>query len=66
MSNFHFELSLTLSQMEMHEVSGEVQNELREGAKQSQGRCVPPLKIQPCLWDFTTSRAFFVSARDHN
>jgi hypothetical protein len=32
MSNFHFDLSLKLSQGEVHDVSGEVQNDLRGGA----------------------------------
>jgi hypothetical protein len=63
MSNFHFDLSLKLSQGEVHDFSGEVQkfsgevpNDLRGGAKiirggakQSQGRCAPPLKIRPWL-----------------
>jgi hypothetical protein len=58
MSNLHFDLSLKLSQKEVHDFSGEVQkfsgevqNDLRGGAH--------------FLTDFTTSRAFFVSARDH-
>jgi hypothetical protein len=56
MSNFHFDLSLKLSQGEVRhfsgevqEFSGEVQNDLRGGAKilrggakRSQGRCAPP------------------------
>jgi hypothetical protein len=32
MSNFHFDLSLKLSQGEVHDFSGEVQNDLRGGA----------------------------------
>jgi hypothetical protein len=46
MSNFHFVLSLKLSKGEVHDFSGEVQkfsgevqNDLRGGAKPSQGRC---------------------------
>ena len=39
MSNFHFDPSLKLSQGEVHDFSGEVQNNLRGGAKRSQGRC---------------------------
>jgi hypothetical protein len=31
-SNFHFDLSLKLSQGEVHDFSGEVQNDLRGGA----------------------------------
>jgi hypothetical protein len=56
MSNFHFDLSLKLSQGEVHDFSGEVQKFSGEvqkfsggGAKRSQGRCTPPLKIRPCL-----------------
>jgi hypothetical protein len=52
MSNFHFDLSLKLSQGEVHDFSGEVQkfsgeveNYLRGGAHLS----TPPLKIRPCL-----------------
>ena len=43
MSNFHFDLSLKLSQGEVHDlISGEVQ-------KFSGEACAPPLKIRPCL-----------------
>jgi hypothetical protein len=35
MSNFHFDLSLKLSQGEVHDFSGEVLNDLRGGAKRS-------------------------------
>ena len=45
MSNFHFDLSLKLSQGEVHDFSGEVENNLRGGAHLP----TPPLKIQPCL-----------------
>jgi hypothetical protein len=41
-SNFHFDLSLKLSQGEVHDFSREVQKILRGGAKRSQGRCAPP------------------------
>jgi hypothetical protein len=42
-SNFHFNLSLKLSQGEVHDISGEVQNDLRGGAHLS----TPPLNIRP-------------------
>jgi hypothetical protein len=49
MSNFHFDLSLTLSQGQVHDFSGEVQkflvevqNDLRGGAHLH----TPPLKIR--------------------
>ena len=49
MSNFHCDLSLKLSQGKVHDFSGEVQkfsgevqNDLRGGAKRSQGRYAPP------------------------
>ena len=52
MSNFHFDLSLKLSQGEVHDfsgevqkLSGEVQNDLRGGAH----LLTPPLKIQSCF-----------------
>jgi hypothetical protein len=32
MSNFHFDISLKFSQGEVHDFSGEVQNDLRGGA----------------------------------
>jgi hypothetical protein len=41
MSNFHFDPSLKLSQGEVHDFSGEVQNDLKGGAKRSQGSCAP-------------------------
>jgi hypothetical protein len=51
-SNFHFDLSLKLSQGEVHDFSGEVQkfsgevqNDLRGGAHHP----TPPLKIRPCF-----------------
>jgi hypothetical protein len=44
MSNFHFDLSLKLSQGEEHHFSGEVQNDLRGGAHLP----TPPLKNRPC------------------
>ena len=40
-SNFHFDLSLKLSQGEVHDFSGEVQK-FSGGCKTSQGRCAPP------------------------
>jgi hypothetical protein len=50
MSNFHFDLSLKLSQEEVHDFSGkmqkfsgEVQNDLRGGGHLP----TPPLKIRP-------------------
>ena len=45
MSNFHFDLSLKLSQGEVQKLSGEVQNDLRGGAHLP----TPPLEIRPCL-----------------
>ena len=52
MSNFHFDLSLKLSQGEVHDFlsevqkfSGEVQNDLRRGAQLP----TPSLKIRPCI-----------------
>jgi hypothetical protein len=45
MSGFHFDLSLKLSQGEVHDFSGEAQRRCkihRGGAKRSQGRCAPP------------------------
>jgi hypothetical protein len=44
MSNFHFDLSLKLSQGEEHHFSGEVQNDLRGVAHLP----TPPLKNRPC------------------
>jgi hypothetical protein len=43
MSNFHFDLSLKLSEGEVHDFSGRGGAKiLRGGAKRSQGRCAPP------------------------
>jgi hypothetical protein len=57
MSNFHFDLSLKFSQREVHhfsgevqKFSGEVQNDLRGGAKRSQGRCAPPRPSLKIRW----------------
>jgi hypothetical protein len=61
MSNFHFDLSLKLSQGEVHDFSGEVQkfsgevrNDLRGGAHLP----TPPLKIRPWQKPFTALEVF--------
>jgi hypothetical protein len=63
-SNFHFDLSLKLSQGEVHDfsgevqkLSGEVQNDLRGGAHLP----TPPLKIPPWLGSYpgTISASIF-------
>ena len=45
MSNFQLDLSLKLSQGEVHDFSAEVQNDLRGGAHLP----TPPLKIRPWI-----------------
>jgi hypothetical protein len=50
MSNFHFDLSLKLSQGEVHDFSGEVQKLSREVQNDLRGGAhlpTPPLKIRP-------------------
>ena len=51
MSNFHFDLSLKLSQGEVHDFSGEVQNDLRGGAH-------PPQNPTVDITDISTPQIF--------
>jgi hypothetical protein len=62
MSNFHFDLSLKLSQGEVHDFSGEVQkfsgevlNDLREGTHLP--LYIPPLTIRSCCMYMLTQHA---------
>jgi hypothetical protein len=46
MSNVHFDLSFNLYQGKVYDFSGEEPKNIRGGARPSQGRGTPPLKIR--------------------